>query len=208
MPTAEKEQKIAVFAEVLKGATSVVVAHNNGLNAADVTDLRKLARAQGLTLTVVKNTLAARAATAAGIVGLEKYLSGPTTIAVSKSDIVAPAKVLVNFAKDHDKLVIVGGVIEGKQQSPADVATFASLPSKEELVAMLLRTINGPASGLARVIQAIVDKKTAAEGAPAAAAPAAAAPAAAPVVEAAAPAAAPVAEAAAEPAAAPAPAAE
>lgn len=181
MPTAEKEQKIAVFADVLKGATSVVVAHNNGLNAADVSDLRKLARANGLTLTVVKNTLAARAATAAGITGLDKYLTGPTTIAVSKNDIVAPAKVLVNFAKDHDKLVIVGGVIEGKQQSAAEVAGFASLPSKEELVAMLLRTINGPASGLARVIQAIVDKKTAAEGAPAAApAPAAAEPAAAP----------------------------
>jgi large subunit ribosomal protein L10 len=188
MPTAEKEQAIKEFTEVLKGATAVIVSHNNGLNAADVTELRKQMRAQNLTFKVVKNTLAARAATAAGIEGLDKYLSGPSTIAISKDSLVSAAKVLTNFAKDHDKLVVVGGVIEGKQVSPAEVQTFASLPSKEELVAMLLRTINGPASGLARVIQAIVDKKTASAGASAPAAAAAPAPV-----------------AAAEPAAAPAP---
>ena len=164
MPTAEKEKAIADFAQVLKGATSVIVSHNNGLNAADVTELRKLMRDKGLIFKVVKNTLAARAATSVGIVGLDKYLSGPSTIAIGKESIVAPAKVLSDFAKTHEKLVIVGGVIEGKAVTPAEVETFASLPSKEELVAMLLRTINGPASGLARVINAIVEKKTA-EGA-------------------------------------------
>ena len=200
MPTAEKEQAIAEFAVTLKGATAVIVSHNNGLNAADVTELRKLMRDKGLVFKVVKNTLAARAATSVGIEGLDKYLSGPSTIAISKDSIVAPAKVLSDFAKTHDKLVIVGGVIEGKQVSPAEVETFASLPSKEELVTMLLRTINGPASGLARVIQAIVDKKTAAEGAASPAPVAAAAPAAAPApvaaAEPAAPAAAPEAPAA------------
>ena len=87
-----------------------------------------------------------------------------TAIAFTKGDFLAPAKVLTKFAKDNDKLVVMGGVMEGKAVDPAEVQTFASLPSKEELVAMLLRTINGPASGLARVINAIVEKKTA-EGA-------------------------------------------
>jgi len=164
MPTEQKQQAINEFAETLKGATAVIVSHNNGLDSAEVTELRKLMRDKGLVFKVVKNTLAARAATQAGIEGLGTYLSGPSTIAVSKDSITTAAKVLSDFAKAHEKLVIVGGVIEGKAVSPADVQTFASLPSKEELVAMLLRTINGPASGLARVINAIVEKKTA-EGA-------------------------------------------
>lgn len=164
MPTAEKQAAIDAFSEVLKGATAVIVTQNAGLNAAEVTELRRAVRAQGLTHTVIKNTLAIRAAKQAGIEGLDQYLTGPTAITVSKGDIVAPAKVLSAFAKEHEKLSIVGGVIDGKPAGPADVATFASLPSKEEVIAMLLRTINGPVSGLARVVNAWVEKRTAAEG--------------------------------------------
>lgn len=164
MPTAEKQEKIDKFAEVLKGATSVIVSQNKGLNAEEVTQLRRAVRAQGLTMTVVKNTLAIRAAKQAGIEGLEQYLAGPTTVTVSKGDIVAPAKVLSAFAKDHEKLEIMGGMIDGKPANKADVATFASLPSKEEVITMLLRTLNGPVSGLARVVNAWVEKRTAAEG--------------------------------------------
>jgi large subunit ribosomal protein L10 len=164
MPTAEKEKAIAEFTELLKGSTAVIVSQNKGLNSDQVTALRKASREAGVTLKVVKNTLAIRAAKAAGIDGLDPFLSGPTAIAFTKGDFLAPAKVLTKFAKDNDKLVVMGGVMEGKAVNTAEVQTFASLPSKEELVAMLLRTINGPASGLARVINAIVEKKTA-EGA-------------------------------------------
>jgi large subunit ribosomal protein L10 len=164
MPTAEKQATIEAFTESLKGATSVVVTKNAGLNAEEVTELRKAVRASGLTLKVVKNTFAIRASKAAGIEGLDQYLSGPTMITISKGDIVAPAKVLSKFAKEHEKLTIVGGVIDGKPANPAEVETFASLPSKEEVVAMLLRTINGPVSGLARVVNAWVEKRQAAEG--------------------------------------------
>ena len=165
MPTKEKELAINAFADKLKGSTSVIVSHNNGLTADDVTQLRNALRAAGLTHQVVKNTLAARAASQAGVNGLDSFLTGPTAITFSKGDIVGPAKALVNFAKTHEKLVVLGGVIEGKVCDAAEVNVFASLPSKEELIGMLLRTINGPASGLARVINAIVEKKTAAEGA-------------------------------------------
>jgi large subunit ribosomal protein L10 len=164
MPTAEKEKAIAEFTELLRGSTAVIVTQNKGLNSEQVTQLRKASREAGVTLKVVKNTLAIRAAKAAGINGLDPFLTGPTAIAFTKGDFLAPAKVLTKFAKDNDKLVVMGGVMEGKAVDPAEVQTFASLPSKEELVAMLLRTINGPASGLARVINAIVEKKTA-EGA-------------------------------------------
>jgi large subunit ribosomal protein L10 len=165
MPTAQqKADTVASVTEALKGSTSVIVSRNAGLNSAEVTELRKLMRASGLTFRVVKNTLALRAAKEAGINGLEEYMSGPTALAFSKGDIVAPAKVLTNFAKDHEKLTIVGGMIDGKPAGPADVAMYASLPSKEEVVAMLLRTINGPVSGLARVVNAWVEKRQAAEG--------------------------------------------
>jgi large subunit ribosomal protein L10 len=164
MPTAEKEKAIAEFTELLRGSTAVIVTQNKGLNSEQVTQLRKASREAGVTLKVVKNTLAIRAAKAAGINGLDPFLTGPTAIAFTKGDFLAPAKVLTKFAKDNDKLVVMGGVMEGKAVDPAEVQTFASLPSKEELVAMLLRTINGPASGMARVINAIVEKKTA-EGA-------------------------------------------
>lgn len=164
MPTAEKQKAIDLIAEDLKGATAVIVSHNMGLNSEEVTELRKQMRASGVKLKVVKNTFAIRAAKAAGIEGLDPFLTGPSALAIAKGDMLAPAKVLTKFAKDHEKLVVVGGMMEGKTVTPAEVQTFASLPSKEELVGMLLRTINGPASGLARVINAIVEKKTA-EGA-------------------------------------------
>ena len=160
----EKETTVAEFAEALKGATAVIVSHNNGLNAEEVTQLRRSIRAAGLVHRVVKNTLAARAAKQAGIEGMDAFLSGPSAITISKGDIVAPAKALTAFAKDHEKLVVVGGVIEGKPVNEAEVQAFAALPSKEEVVAMLLRTINGPVSGLARVINAWVEKRQAAEG--------------------------------------------
>jgi large subunit ribosomal protein L10 len=164
MPTAKKAETIASVTEALKGATAVIVSRNAGLNSEEVTELRKQMRAANVTYKVVKNTLAARAAKEAGIVGLDEYLSGPTAIAISKGDIVAPAKILHNFAKEHEKLTIVGGIIDGKPSNAAEVASFASLPSKEEVIAMLLRTINGPVAGLARVINGWVEKRQAAEG--------------------------------------------
>ena len=173
MPTKEKEVELAKFREEIKGAKAVVVSHYSGMNVADVTQLRGKLREAGVTHTVVKNTLARIAAKEAGMESLVALLEGPTVVSISKSDLVAPAKVLVNFAKDHEKLVILGGVIEGKPATAQDIADISNLPSKEELVAKLLgslqspimgllRVINGPASSLARVLNAIVEKKAAA----------------------------------------------
>jgi large subunit ribosomal protein L10 len=172
MPTQEKAKTIAEVSAVLKGAAAVYVSRNNGLTVQEVTELRKQLRAVGAVHKVVKNTLAARAATEAGIHGLDAYLSGPTVVTISKTDIVAPARVLSNFAKDHEKIQIIGGVVEGKANNAADVKAIAELPSKEQLVSKLLgslqsptigllRVINGPATQLVRVLQAIADQKAA-----------------------------------------------
>ncbi|HTB23132.1 MAG TPA: 50S ribosomal protein L10 [bacterium] len=176
MPTEEKVKTIAEFSALLKGTAAVYVSRNQGLSVAEVTELRTQLRAVGAVHRVVKNTLAARAATEAGIPGLESYLSGPTVVTISKTDIVAPAKVLTSFAKTHEKLQVLGGVVEGKNNNAADVQAIAELPSKEQLVSKLLgslqapasrlvRVINGPATNLVRVLAAIADKKAAAEAA-------------------------------------------
>jgi len=176
MPTEEKVKTIAEFSALLKGTAAVYVSRNQGLSVAEVTELRKQLRAVGATHRVIKNTLAARAAVQAGIPGLETYLVGPTVVTISKTDIVAPAKVLTTFAKTHEKIQVLGGVVEGKNSSPADVQAIAELPSKEQLVSKLLgtlqapasrlvRVINGPATNLVRVLAAIADKKAAAQAA-------------------------------------------
>ncbi|MGH7441482.1 MAG: 50S ribosomal protein L10 [bacterium] len=176
MPTKEKAQTIAEFGGVLKGAVAVYVSRNQGLSVADVTELRKQLRAIGAVHRVVKNTLASRAAAEAGLGGLSGYLSGPTVITISKTDIVAPAKVLTAFAKTHEKLEVLGGMVEGKATGAADVQAIAELPSKEQLVSKLLgslqnpatrmvRAINGPATNLVRVLAAINEKKQVAEAA-------------------------------------------
>jgi len=176
MPTEEKAKTIAEFSGVLKGAAAVYVSRNKGLTVGEVTELRRQLRAVGATHRVIKNTLALRAAADAGINGLESYLSGPTVVTVSMTDIVAPARVLTAFAKDHDKIEVIGGVVEGKPSNAADVKAIAELPSKEQLVSKLLgslqgpatgivRVLNGPATNLVRVLAAIADKKQAAEAA-------------------------------------------
>jgi large subunit ribosomal protein L10 len=173
MPTKEKEVELKRFREILDGAKSVVVSHASGLSVAEVTDLRKRLRDAGVTHTVVKNTLAKIAARDAKMEGLNKLLEGPTVISISKTDIIAPAKILTAFAKEHDKLVILGGIIEGKDATAKDVVEISTLPSREELLAKLLgsmnspitglvRVLNGPLQGFARVLHAIEEKKAAA----------------------------------------------
>lgn len=173
MPTKEKELAIEALTKDLQGATAVYVTHFNGLTVSEITELRKKLRETGAVHRVAKNTLAIRAAKQAGVEGLEAHLSGPTALTISKGDIVASAKVLVTFAKDHVKMAILGGMVEGKPADAKDVAVIATLPSKEELVAQLLGTLNspitglvrvfnGPTTSLVRVLGAIADKKAAA----------------------------------------------
>lgn len=187
------QDKKAIVADVgaqLAGAQTVVLAEYRGIPVEQLTKLRASARDQGVYLRVLKNTLARRAAQGTQFEPLADSMVGPLIYGIS-ADPIASAKVLQNFAKTQDKLVITAGLYNGKLLDVAGVKALATIPSRDELLSQLLGVMLAPVSAMARVLGAVAAQKSA--GAPA--------PVAAPVVEAAAPAEA-VAEAAAPEAAA------
>ncbi len=187
------EDKKAIVADVgaqLAAAQTVVLAEYRGIPVEQLTKLRASARDQGVYLRVLKNTLARRAAQGTQFEPLADSMVGPLIYGIS-ADPIASAKVLQNFAKTQDQLVIKAGLYNGKLLDVAGVKALATIPSRDELLSQLLGVMLAPVSAMARVLGAVAAQK--AEGAPA--------PVAAPVAEAAAPAAAP--EASAEPAASP-----
>ena len=124
-----KKQQVDVIAEQLKNSVSTVIVDYRGLTVAEVTDLRAQLREAGVEYKVYKNTLVRRAAEKAGIEGLDEFLTGPTAIATTTDDVVAPAKVISGFAKEHEALEIKTGVMEGNVISAEEVKTVGSLPS-------------------------------------------------------------------------------
>ena len=140
------EQKQAVVSEIaaqLGKAQAVIVAEYRGLNVGAVTDLRAKARKSGLYLRVLKNTLARRAVKGTPFEKLSEQLSGPLMYGIAQ-DPVAGAKVLAAFAKDNELFVIKGGAMANNLMSVKDVKALATLPSREELLAKLLGTMQAP----------------------------------------------------------------
>jgi large subunit ribosomal protein L10 len=174
------QDKKAIVADVgaqLAGAQTVVLAEYRGIPVEQLTKLRASARDQGVYLRVLKNTLARRAAQGTQFEPLADSMVGPLIYGIS-ADPIASAKVLQNFAKTQDKLVITAGLYNGKLLDVAGVKSLASIPSRDELLSQLLGVMLAPVSAMARVLGAVAAQKSA--GAPA--------PVAAPAVEAAAPA--------------------
>ena len=187
------EDKKAIVADVgaqLAAAQTVVLAEYRGIPVEQLTKLRASARDQGVYLRVLKNTLARRATQGTQFEPLADSMVGPLIYGIS-ADPIASAKVLQNFAKTQDQLVIKAGLYNGKLLDVAGVKALATIPSRDELLSQLLGVMLAPVSAMARVLGAVAAQKAA--GAPA--------PVAAPVAEVAAPVAA--AEASAEPAASP-----
>jgi len=148
----EKEAKVSEVQEKLTKSRAVVLADYRGLNVQEVTELRKKLRESGIEYKVIKNTITSRAAQAAKIEGLDQYLSGPTALAFSYSDPVTPAKLLADFAKDHKKLELKGGILEGRVISLDLVKQLASLPSREVLLGQVAGVLQAPIRGLAIVL--------------------------------------------------------
>ncbi|WP_353202959.1 50S ribosomal protein L10 [Polynucleobacter sp.] len=174
------QDKKAIVADVgaqLAGAQTVVLAEYRGIPVEQLTKLRASARDQGVYLRVLKNTLARRAAQGTQFEPLADSMVGPLIYGIS-ADPIASAKVLQNFAKNQDKLVITAGLYNGKLLDVAGVKALATIPSRNELLSQLLGVMLAPVSAMARVLGAVAAQKAA--GAPA--------PAAAPVAEVAAPA--------------------
>ena len=151
------EQKQAVVSEIavqLGSAQAVIVAEYRGLDVGAVTDLRAKARKSGLYLRVLKNTLARRAVKGTPFEKLSEQMVGPLMYGISQ-DPVAGAKVLAAFAKDNDKLVIRGGAMPNVLMSVTDVKALAMLPSRDELLAKLMGTIQAPVVKLLRTMNEV-----------------------------------------------------
>lgn len=161
MPSAQvleaKKQQVAELIEKLKSAQAGVLVDYRGLTVDQDTKLRNKLREAGVEYKVMKNTLIRFASKEVGLEELSSVLEGPTSIAMSDSDSVAPAKVLADFAKENEALEIKGGFLDGAVISLDEVKKLAATPSKEVLIAKLLGSLNSPISALARTLQAIVD---------------------------------------------------
>jgi large subunit ribosomal protein L10 len=155
----KKQQVVAEVKEKLNTSVSTVVTDYRGLSVAEVTELRKQLREAGVEYQVLKNTLVRRATGEAGLTEMDQFLTGPTAIAFSKEDVVAPAKVLQNFSKEHKNLEIKGGIVEGAVVGPDKVKEIASLPSREGLLSMLLSVLQAPVRNFAYVVKAVAEQQ-------------------------------------------------
>jgi large subunit ribosomal protein L10 len=154
------EQKQTVVAEVAKevaGAQAIVLAENRGMAVAAMTQLRAKARASGVYFKVVKNTLVRRAVADTPFASLADKMVGPLAYGIS-ADPVAVAKVLNDFAKGNEKFVIAGGAMPGQLMSAKEISALASLPSREELIAKLLGTMQAPIVKLVRTMNEVPGK--------------------------------------------------
>ena len=153
----EKKQVVSNIAEQFRTAVSGVFVDYCGLTVEQDTQLRNKLREANVEYKVIKNTLTRFAAKEVGFDELDPILNGPTSLAISMSDEVAPAKVIADFAKENDKLEIKAGFLDGKVLSLDEVKTLAATPNRETLIAKMLGSLNAPISSLARTLQALVD---------------------------------------------------
>lgn len=157
------DDKKAVVAEVsaqVANSQTIVVAEYRGVEVGDLTQLRKMARESGVYLRVLKNTLVRRAVAGTSFEGLSAAMTGPLIYGMSQ-DAVAAAKVLNDFAKTNDKLVLKAGCYSGKVLDQAAVKALASIPSREELLAKLLGVMQAPVSTFACALAALAKKREA-----------------------------------------------
>lgn len=155
---AQKEAVVDELSKKMADSSSVVVVEYRGLSVDEVTELRRLLRAEDVEMKVYKNTLAQLTAKGLGYDGLLETLTGPNALAFGK-DQVAAARVLADFAKKHDKLVLKNGVVDGAVVDQATIQTLASLPNKEGMLARFASTLNAPVIKFAMTIKALAEAK-------------------------------------------------
>jgi large subunit ribosomal protein L10 len=153
----EKQAVVAEVAAQVAGAQAIVMVENRGMPVAAMTQLRAKARASGVYFRVVKNTLVRRAVVDTPFAPLAEKMVGPLAYGIG-SDPVAVAKVLNDFAKGNDKFVITGGAMPGQVMSATDISALASLPSREELLARLLGTMQAPIAKFVRTLNEVPGK--------------------------------------------------
>ncbi len=160
VPNAEKIKKVDELSDVFQRAKAAILADYQGIDAPELTRLRRHMRAQSVDFRVVKNTLARQAAKNTAFELLDDGFRGPVSLVVSFEDPVAPAKALADFAKLGGKKnpKVLCGVVEGKKISPDEVKALADLPSKEVLISRMLAVFNGPTTNFAGVFNSLLRK--------------------------------------------------
>lgn len=154
-----KKVRVEEITEKFQTAATAVVVDYRGLSVSQVTELRKQLREAGVEFKVYKNTMTRRAVEVAGLEGLNESLTGPNAIAFSTEDVVAPAKIINDFAKKNEHLEIKAGVIEGAIATADDIKALAELPSREGLLSMLLSVLQAPMRNFAVVTKAVAEQK-------------------------------------------------
>ena len=155
---AQKEADVAELSQKISDSSSVVVVEYRGLTVAEITDLRNNLRKEGVDMKVFKNTIAQRTVKQLGFEALEPALKGPNAL-VFGTDQVAPARVLAEFAKTHDKLVLKSGIVDGAVVDEATIKTLSSLPNKEGMLAKFASTLNAPVIKFALAVKAVAESK-------------------------------------------------
>lgn len=153
-----KQAIVDEISEKIKTNDSTIVCEYRGLTVAEVSELRRNLRAEGVELKVYKNTMVERACEACGFEELKDSLVGPNAFAFS-TDATAPARVLAKFAKKHEALVLKNGIVEGKVVSAETVKELSALPNRDGMLSMLLSCLQSPVSSFARVVKAVADAK-------------------------------------------------
>ena len=156
---AKKAEIVKQTADLINNAESAIVVDYRGLTVAEVTDLRKQLRDAGVKMSVIKNKILDRAVEGTDYEDLKSTFVGPTAVAFSNEDPIAPAKILKKFADDHDALEIKGGFIEKSVKTLDEINEYASMPSREELLSMLASALQDPMRKIARAVKAVADKE-------------------------------------------------
>ncbi|HGC9175128.1 TPA: 50S ribosomal protein L10 [Streptococcus agalactiae] len=158
---AKKAEQVELIAEKMKAAASIVVVDSRGLTVEQDTNLRRSLRESDVEFKVIKNSILIRAAEKAGLEDLEdlkELFVGPSAVAFSNEDVIAPAKVISDFAKDAEALEIKGGSVDGKFTSVEEINALAKLPNKEGMLSMLLSVLQAPVRNVAYAVKAVAEK--------------------------------------------------
>ncbi|HFH8508291.1 TPA: 50S ribosomal protein L10 [Streptococcus agalactiae] len=155
---AKKAEQVELIAEKLKAAASIVVVDSRGLTVEQDTNLRRSLRESDVEFKVIKNSILTRAAEKAGLEDLKELFVGPSAVAFSNEDVIAPAKVISDFAKDAEALEIKGGSVDGKFTSVEEINALAKLPNKEGMLSMLLSVLQAPVRNIAYAVKAVAEK--------------------------------------------------
>ncbi len=153
----QKKTAVAELVEKLKSAQAGVVVDYRGLTVEEDTKLRAKFREAGVEYKVIKNTLTRFAIKEVGFDAMDEQLNGPTSLAISADDPVAPAKIISDFAKENENIKIKAGFLDGKVISLDEIKTLANTPSRDVLIAKIMGSLNSPVSALVRTLQALVD---------------------------------------------------